>query len=412
MLRASGVKGLPLPGAWNADGTVVFATYDAGIVERVAARGFSGHGACGRTACGAHLRHRRRAKPCESAPPVGSCSPASRRTSTSGDCHLMRKTGLANGAIERVTDNAARDQLMNLSDDGRTMAFSSSRTGQDDAWIRDVHTGRDRQVTYSNSRGVRVSRDGSMLALGRGIAENGKPFSCPHRTRRASPLCDDCLPGDWSPDGTRLVIQRGNPSRLLVRELGSSREMELAAHPTWNLLQATVFSGRAVDCLSHDEHPLTAPDLCGSGVHEGSGRRSSAWMPIVPDFGVQPSWAPDGSAVYHFSLRDGAFCAWLQPLDPGNEAAGRQPTSGAAFPSAAPARRRRSRAPPMTSRQATCMSRSRRPRPTSGCSIGRWRRRSCRCVHQTAYVRRRGRGRSGQRCGLSTRISRRDPPGG
>ncbi len=36
---------------------------------------------------------------------------------------------------------------------------------------------------------------------------------------------------------------------------------------------------------------------------------------MVTDFGVQPGWAPDGSGIYYFSLRDGAFCAWLQPVD-------------------------------------------------------------------------------------------------
>ena len=40
------------------------------------------------------------------------------------------------------------------------------------------------------------------------------------------------------------------------------------------------------------------------------------WVPIVTDFGNQPSWAEDGRGVYHFSLRDGAFCVWLQPVDP------------------------------------------------------------------------------------------------
>ena len=30
---------------------------------------------------------------------------------------------------------------------------------------------------------------------------------------------------------------------------------------------------------------------------------------------MQPSWSPDGSAVYRISLRDGVFCAWLQRLN-------------------------------------------------------------------------------------------------
>jgi hypothetical protein len=40
------------------------------------------------------------------------------------------------------------------------------------------------------------------------------------------------------------------------------------------------------------------------------------WTPIVTDFGIMPNWSPDGAGIYHFSLRDGAFCAWLQPVDP------------------------------------------------------------------------------------------------
>ena len=40
-----------------------------------------------------------------------------------------------------------------------------------------------------------------------------------------------------------------------------------------------------------------------------------AWIPVVTDSGALPSWTPDGSGVYYFSLRDGGFCAWLQPVD-------------------------------------------------------------------------------------------------
>ena len=39
------------------------------------------------------------------------------------------------------------------------------------------------------------------------------------------------------------------------------------------------------------------------------------WIPVVTDHSIQPSWAPDGSGVYHFSDRDGHMCAWLQRVD-------------------------------------------------------------------------------------------------
>ena len=51
--------------------------------------------------------------------------------------------------------------------------------------------------------------------------------------------------------------------------------------------------GRSTRCLPLRENPIAFEQ----------------WIPIVTDFGIQPSWAPDGHGVYHFSFRDGAFCA-------------------------------------------------------------------------------------------------------
>ena len=35
----------------------------------------------------------------------------------------------------------------------------------------------------------------------------------------------------------------------------------------------------------------------------------SRWIPIVKDYGVQPTRAPDGRAIYYFFLRDWSYCA-------------------------------------------------------------------------------------------------------
>jgi hypothetical protein len=39
-------------------------------------------------------------------------------------------------------------------------------------------------------------------------------------------------------------------------------------------------------------------------------------VPVVTDHGCHPSWSTDGTMLYHFSSRDGAFCPWVQPVDP------------------------------------------------------------------------------------------------
>lgn len=314
VLRRAGVKGVPIPGAWSADGVVTFATFEEGAsnVWQLAIAPDTGRaiGAPVRLTFGTAV---------ERSPAISAGTIVF--TSIAENIDIWRlpldpATGLARGALERVTDNVARDQLWHLSDDGRTMAFVSTRSGRDEVWIRDTTTGRERQITQSNARGVRISRDGVMLAVTRGGQETpGTDLVPTAGTSPASPLCDDCVPGDWSPDGTKLVLQRGQPSRLVVRDLGSGRDVELAAHPTWNLFQPR-FSPDGRWIVFHTTNSPSLRQIHAVPAASPAPVPPDQWIAIAADFGVQPSWASDGAGIYHFSLRDGAFCAWLQPVDP------------------------------------------------------------------------------------------------
>jgi len=108
------------------------------------------------------------------------------------------------------------------------------------------------------------------------------------------------------------VIGRG--TRRLVLEIGSSREVALAERPNWNLNSAR---------FSRDGgwvvfHTTNAPDLRQIYAVPAFLRAAvppDKWIPVVTDFGIQPTWSPDATGVYYFSMRDGFFCAWLQPVD-------------------------------------------------------------------------------------------------
>lgn len=321
VLRGAGVKGVPIPGAWTRDGgAVVFATYDQGAsnVWQLAISPVTGRvaGQPVRLTFGTAIERT----------PAVSSSGSVVFTSFAENVDIWRlpldaATGLASGASEQVTDSAANDRLSNTSDDGQTVAFVSSRTGQDEVWTRDVPSGDDRQITHVNAplalnpRSARLSRDGSTVAVARGVSEMPGIDLVPLAGGPASPFCDDCAAGDWSPDGRRLVVLRGSPTRLVVRDVGSGREKELAAHSEWNLFQPR-FSPDGRWIVFHTTNNPSLRQIYVVPAFSDGPVPTNAWVQIVPDFGVHPSWAPDGSAVYHFSLRDGAFCAWLQPLDP------------------------------------------------------------------------------------------------
>lgn len=225
-------------------------------------------------------------------------------------------TGVATGPLERVTDSSARDRLASVSADGRTVAFISSRGKHDEVWLREVGTGRERQVTHAGSDDATLSADGSKVAyvtVKDGISHleiiesTGDP---------PAPLCEECnIPADWSPDGSRVLFGRGLPTRLFVHDVVSGRQTELLSHPKWNLHRARFSSdGRWV--AFHTTNSPNVRHVYAAPAFQGTPVPTQAWVPIVTDHGCHPNWSPDGTMLYHFSFRDGAFCPWVQRIDP------------------------------------------------------------------------------------------------
>jgi Tol biopolymer transport system component len=221
-------------------------------------------------------------------------------------------SGVAAGPLERITDDAGPDRVVNVSDDGRVLAYVGSDGGRDVVRLRDLMTGRERHVADGKLIDGRISPDAATVAIGHHAVRNDVVLM-PADGGATVSVCDDCSLGAWSPDGSRIVIGRGHPVRLSVRDVRSGDETPLASHPEWNLLQPR-FSPDGHWVVFHTTNAVTVRQIYAVPV-TGRAVRFEEWVPIVTDFGTQPSWSEDGRGVYYFSLRDGAFCAWLQPLD-------------------------------------------------------------------------------------------------
>lgn len=317
-LGAASLKGTPVPGAWTTEG-VVFTTTDEAMSNvwqlPVSAQTSRVTGSATRLTFGTAL---------ERSATVSAAGHIAFATLTENiDVWRVRldpRTGTASGAPERVTDDAARDAAMNVSGDGRMLAFVSSRTGRNEVWLKNLESGTDRQLTYFGSVSARVAPDGLRVAVQR-LAPAGRSRVELYETSggQSSALCDDCLVngGGWSSDGSRLLIQRshGGLAEVVVRELTSGREVELARHRNWNVFQPR---------FSPDDrwvvfHTMNTPDRRQVYVVRASFDGPvpvEEWVPVAPDFGIYPNWSPDGTGIYYFSLRDGYMCAWLQAVDP------------------------------------------------------------------------------------------------
>ena len=220
-------------------------------------------------------------------------------------------SGIAAGPLERITAGAGAEHVRNVSDDGRVLVYVSSQGRRDALWLRDLVTGRERHIADGDLIFGRISPDAATLAISHDVRSG--VVLMPTAGDATASVCDDCTLGAWSPDGSHLVIRRGKPSRLFVRDVRSGDETPLASHPEWNLLQPR-FSPDGRWVIFHTTNAVTLRQIYAVPV-TGRAVPFEEWVPIVTDYGIQPSWAEDGRGVYYFSLRDGAFCVWLQPVD-------------------------------------------------------------------------------------------------
>ena len=229
---------------------------------------------------------------------------------------LDAKTGEAAGALERVTDDAANNRLRSVSSDGRTLFFISSRTNRDEVWVKDLQTGRERQLTHSGVEEASASPDGSKVAFSRN--DSGKPSIEIVGAVDGLPtkLCDQCdRPAGWSRDGKRLLYAASVPfRRLLQYDFTSNRPTELVTHPTWNL-ERPRFSPDGRWVTFHTANSPNVRQIYSAPVRNDGPVSQQSWVPMVTDHGCHPSWSQDGARLYYFSFRDGAFCPWLQRVD-------------------------------------------------------------------------------------------------
>jgi eukaryotic-like serine/threonine-protein kinase len=226
------------------------------------------------------------------------------------------RTGVATGPLERVTDSPASDRLRRISFDGKTMVFISSRTEADEVWIRDIPSGRERQVSHGGADDATISPDGTRIVFSRVEAGTRSLAVVNAEGGAPSPVCADCgIPADWSSDCKHLLLGKGQPSRLTLYDVSTAEQAELTAHPTWNLHQARL-SPDAQWVAFHTTNSPNVRQVYATRAVAGRSTVPREWVPIVTDHGCHPSWSADGSLVYHFSFRDGAFCPWVQRIDP------------------------------------------------------------------------------------------------
>jgi Tol biopolymer transport system component/DNA-binding winged helix-turn-helix (wHTH) protein len=228
---------------------------------------------------------------------------------------------------EQVTAGKSYDGFLSFAPDGKTIAFTSDRSGALEIYVQSAAQGSAAMPLTSNGRhSVQPvwSPDGQFIAYNE-LAEKGI-WVVPSRGGVARKVADFGSNPSWSPDGRQLAFQSlpvtsleglGVPGALstiwLVDAMGATQPVQLTTPgdppgphlaPRW---------------LNDSQHILfTATESNGSGaalwnidVHSRQRR------PVVMDKRLTPDYvvAQDGRAVYFIAR--GADTIWWMPLGPG-----------------------------------------------------------------------------------------------
>lgn len=237
--------------------------------------------------------------------------------------------GRIKGAGEPITPDGANAEILDMSPDGRQLAYRVEGRNRHELWIRSLDRGADRLRTVEDAAAIiqpRWSRDGTQLAYLR------RPSNRTHDAAIVLLTADDnggerVLPAsrspemvyDWSADGGSLLV-RCRPDRVQwaicrlpnAAASGPAPEMRVIASDARQNLYAAKNSpnGRWISFIAR-------PDITRSTVFI-SPSAGGTWIRMTEGryFEDKPRWSPDGQALYFLSNRTGFWNLWGRRFEP------------------------------------------------------------------------------------------------
>jgi eukaryotic-like serine/threonine-protein kinase len=231
--------------------------------------------------------------------------------------------GKVSGDLKRITRDPNFAVYPSLDASGGKLAFLSNRRGAYTAWLLDLKSGAESQLSSSKQDQMwpRISPDGSRVAYTEERIGRYEQFYVPSGGGAMEVLCEDCGPtiSDWSSDSKKVLVDFWSPQKLLtisLLKLDSHDRIQILQHSRYNLMQAR---------FSPDERSIAFVTRMDSGhsqimvaPYQNETRSpQSSWIALTggTSWDTAPQWSPDSKLVYFTSGRDGFRCIWAQRLD-------------------------------------------------------------------------------------------------
>jgi Tol biopolymer transport system component len=201
----------------------------------------------------------------------------------------------------QMTFEQAFIEFVDVSPDGRLLAYSSDRTGNQDLWLMPIG-GEPRQMTFDPAPDWNpvLSPDGGQLAFYSYRTGDREIWVMPSTGGASTQLTRskglDVVHG-WSPDGRQLAFrsERTGDSEIWLMAPDGTQLRQITNHP------------------AGDYHPSWSPDGQSLAFLSTRGGRPEVWRVastggepelLIPDAGFSSRWSPDGAHIY-FAGPDG-----------------------------------------------------------------------------------------------------------
>jgi Tol biopolymer transport system component len=246
---------------------------------------------------------------------------------------LDANAGRPTGPLRRMRDDSATVGRAGASEDGRLLVFPRYEFGAGGVWIRDLRTGRERQLVATPRTPLNpvISVDGRWVAytvttvdIG-GNSGGGAGYVVEVAGGAPRKVCEECQIYQWTRDNRQVVITEQGDKVMSRVDLATGAHVPvivassyldrplLSPNERWLVFNTDFSSDRKV---------LVAP------LYDDRATPESEWVVIHSSGGAERSagLSPDGRLVYLLLERDGFRCLYALRLDP---ATGR--TSGEPF---------------------------------------------------------------------------------
>ena len=233
-------------------------------------------------------------------------------------------SGKLTGEPEAAEDTAADEFWPTVSTDGKRLAFTMSRSGNLDVWVRDNVTGRPSALVVTpelDEWRALLSPDGSTVAFARSPYGNSELFVVPFEGGAVEKLADGVTTIiSWSADSKRVLYATRGAETWNTIDV-ETREVTILLDNPGNRIHSPKLSPDGDWLLMKTlESPEQTAGAFIAPLRNGTVAPRSEWIMVAERrLGINGSWSPDGNLVYLPTPHEGFSCLFAQRLHPGSK---------------------------------------------------------------------------------------------